>query len=187
MIDKIQSIKNNFEDNGQKALSHLEIELSKIRAGRANSALLDDIKVEYYGAFTPLNQVANVNALDARTLIILPWEKKMLPLIEKAIMAANIGITPQNDGQQIRLHFPLLTEERRKELSKKVAAEGEHGKVSIRNHRRDTIENLKKLQKEGLSEDQMNSAELSIQGLTDKYIQQIDKLIAAKEKEIMHV
>ncbi len=187
MVDKIQSIKKNFEDNGHKAISHLETELSKIRAGRANTSLLDDIKVEYYGAPTPLNQVANVSALDARTLVILPWEKNMVGAIEKAIMAANIGITPQNDGLQIRLYFPLLTEERRKDLSKKVAAEGEHSKVSIRNHRRDSIELLKKLQKEGLSEDQMSSAEQNIQGLTDKFIIQIDKVIAAKEKEIMHV
>src|SRR6476646_10677029 len=141
------------EDSMKKAINHLEAELTKIRAGKANPQMLDGIVVDYYGSPTPLNQVANISVADVRTLTIQPWEKNMLQPIEKAIIGANIGVTPQNDGTIIRLFLPPLTEERRKELVKRVHGEGEHSRVAIRNIRRDSIEAIKKLQKDGLSED----------------------------------
>jgi ribosome recycling factor len=171
----------------EKAIKHLEVELTKIRAGKANPQILDGITVDYYGAPTPLNQVANVSVADARTLTIQPWEKNMIQPIERAIIAANIGINPQNDGQMIRLFLPPLTEERRKELVKRAAAEGEHAKVGIRNIRRDAIEGIKRLQKDGLSEDTAKDAEADVQELTDKYISLVDKHLATKEKEIMAI
>jgi ribosome recycling factor len=170
-----------------KAINHLEYELSKIRAGKASPAILDGIMVEYYGNPTPVNQVANVSALDSRTISVQPWEKNMMQPIERAIMAANIGITPQNDGNSIRLFMPPLTEERRRELVKKCNVEGENGKISIRNIRRDAIEQIKKLQKDGLSEDACKDAEKEAQDATDKFIALIEKHLEAKEKEIMAV
>jgi ribosome recycling factor len=171
----------------EKAIKHLEIELTKIRAGKANPQILDGISVDYYGASTPLNQVANVSVADARTLTIQPWEKNMIQPIERAIIAANIGLNPQNDGQLIRLFLPPLTEERRKEFVKRAAGEGEQAKVAVRSIRRDAIENIKKLQKEGLSEDTAKDAEADIQALTDKFIVLVDKHCATKEKEIMAI
>lgn len=175
------------EDGMQKAIAHLETELTRIRAGKANPGMLDGVNVEYYGAPTPIAQVANVSVLDARTISIQPWEKNMLQAIEKAIMQANIGITPQNDGVQIRLFLPPLTEERRKELVKKASGEGEQSKVAIRSIRRDAIEQVKKLQKDGLSEDAAKDGEKTIQELTDKFIGLVEKHLAVKEKEIMTV
>lgn len=175
------------EDGMQKAIAHLETELTRIRAGKANPGMLDGVNVEYYGAPTPIAQVANVSVLDARTISIQPWEKNMLQAIEKAIMQANIGITPQNDGVQIRLFLPPLTEERRKELVKKASGEGEQSKVAIRSIRRDAIEQVKKLQKDGLSEDAAKDGEKTIQELTDKFISLVEKHLAVKEKEIMTV
>lgn len=170
-----------------KAIQHLEAELVKIRAGKANPAMLDGIMADYYGSPTAINQVANVTVLDARTISVQPWEKNMLQIIERAIIAANIGINPQNDGNSIRLFLPPLTEERRKELVKRCNGEGEQGKISIRNIRRDAIETIKKLQKDGLSEDEAKDAEAAIQALTDKHIVLIEKHLQAKEKEIMLV
>ena len=170
-----------------KAISHLEAELIKIRAGKANPNMLDGIVADYYGNPTPINQVANVSVLDVRTISVQPWEKNMLQVIERAIIMANIGITPQNDGVQLRLFLPPLTEERRIEMVKKSSAEGEHSKVAIRNIRRDAIEKVKKLQKDGLSEDATKDTETEIQGFTDKFISIIEKHLAAKEKEIMTV
>jgi ribosome recycling factor len=175
------------EDAMKKALHHLEAELIRVRAGKANPNMLEGIVVEYYGNPTPIGQIGNISVLDARTLSIQPWEKNMLQPIERAIMASNIGITPQNDGANIRLFLPPLTEERRKELVKRANGEGEHSKVAIRNIRRDGIESIKKLQKDGLSEDASKDAEKDIQALTDKYIGLVDKHLAAKEKEIMAV
>lgn len=183
----IASILNETKDHMQKAIAHLESELTKIRAGRANPQMLDGLVVDYYGNPTPVNQVGNITVLDARTISIQPWEKNMLQPIERSIIAANIGITPQNDGMQIRLFLPPLTEERRKELVKKVNAEGEHSKVAIRNIRRDAIEKIKKLQKEGLSEDAAKDTEKDVQDVTDKHIALIDKHLQAKDKEIMSV
>ncbi len=185
--DDIKSIQQHAEEHMKKAIDHLELELIKIRAGKANPQMVDGITVDYYGSPMPLNQVSNVSVMDARTLSIQPWEKNMLQPIEKAIIAANIGIHPQNDGNIIRLFLPPLTEERRRELVKKCHGEGEHSKVAIRNIRRDAIEHIKKLQKNGLSEDATKDAEAIVQTLTDKFIAAVDKHLASKEKEIMAV
>jgi ribosome recycling factor len=186
-LEELELIMDDAESLMKKTINHLEAELVKIRAGKASPSMLDGISVEYYGSPTPINQVANISVLDARTISIQPWEKNMVAPIEKAILQANIGITPQNDGVQIRLFLPPLTEERRRELFKKASAEGEHSKVAVRNIRRDSIEHIKKLQKEGLSEDAAKDAEKDIQTMTDKYISLVDKHLAAKEKEMMAV
>jgi ribosome recycling factor len=187
MAEDITSILQDTQIAMNKAINHLEAELVKIRAGKASPAMLDGINADYYGSPTPINQVANISLLDARTLSVQPWEKNMLAVIERAIGAANIGINPQNDGISIKLFLPPLTEERRKELVKRCNAEGEHAKIAVRNIRRDGIEDIKKLQKEGLSEDASKDAEKDIQDTTDKFITQIEKHLAAKEKEIMAV
>ncbi|MEI9913306.1 MAG: ribosome recycling factor [Bacteroidota bacterium] len=187
MSEDISTIIATTEDQMKKAIGHLESELTKIRAGKANPQMLDGIVVDYYGSPMPISQVANISAMDARTLSIQPWEKNMLQPIERAIIAANIGINPQNDGSFIRLFLPPLTEERRKELVKKCHAEGEHSKVAVRSLRRDAIEGIKKLQKNGLSEDAAKDAEADVQQVTDKFIAFVEKHLAAKEKEIMSV
>jgi ribosome recycling factor len=187
MTEDISAIIADGEDHMKKAIGHLEAELVKIRAGKANPQMIDGIVVDYYGSPMPINQVANISVMDARTLSIQPWEKNMLQPIERAIIAANIGINPQNDGNLIRLFLPPLTEERRKELVKKCQAEGEHSKVAIRNIRRDAIEHIKKLQKNGLSEDKAKDAEAGVQQVTDKFISMVDKHLSSKEKEIMSV
>ncbi len=175
------------EDSMKKAINHLETELTKIRAGKANPQILEGIMVDYYGAPTALAQVGNITVMDARTLMIQPWERNMLQPIERAIINSNIGINPQNDGNYIRLFLPPLTEERRRELVKRCQAEGEHSKVAIRNTRRDAIEAIKKLQKTGLSEDAAKDAEADIQEVTNRYITAVEKHLATKEKEIMAV
>ncbi len=187
MAEDIPSIIAGTEELMKKAINHLEVELTKIRAGKANPQMLDGIQVDYYGSPMPINQVANITVLDARTLSIQPWEKNMLQPIERAIIAANIGFNPQNDGSLIRIYLPPLTEERRRELVKRCQAEGEHSKVAIRNIRRDSIEAIKKLQKNGLSEDAAKDGEAGVQQVTDKYISIVDKHLASKEKEIMAV
>jgi len=187
MTDDLNIIIEDTAGLMTKAIDHLEIELAKIRAGKASPTMLDGIMADYYGNPTAINQVANITAMDARTISVQPWEKNMLAVIERAIIAANIGINPQNDGNIIRLFLPPLTEERRKELVKRCNGEGEHAKVTIRNIRRDAIEDIKKLQKDGLSEDECKDAEVEAQALTDKYILLIEKHLAAKEKEIMIV
>jgi ribosome recycling factor len=186
-MSDIQQILADTSATMQKAIGHLESELSKIRAGKASPAMLDGIMVEYYGNPTPLSQVANVTVLDARTISVQPWERTMLQPIERGIMAANIGITPQNDGVNIRLFLPPLTEERRRDLVKKCNGEGENAKVSVRNIRRDAIEQIKKLQKDGVSEDECKDAEGNVQDATDKFIALVEKHLVAKEKEIMSV
>jgi len=187
MTGDVSAIIASTEEQMKKAINHLEAELLKIRAGKANPQMLDSIVVDYYGSPMPINQVANISILDARTMTIQPWEKNMLQPIERSIIAANIGATPQNDGAIIRISMPPLTEERRKELVKKCQTEGEHSKVATRNIRRDAIEGIKKLQKSGLSEDAAKDAETSVQQVTDKYITQIEKHLVTKEKEIMVV
>lgn len=187
MSEEVAKIISETEASMEKALNHLEAELIKIRAGKANPNMLDGITADYYGSPTAINQIANISILDARTISVQPWEKNMLQAIERAIIMANIGINPQNDGNIIRLFLPPLTEERRKELVKKCNAEGEHAKVAIRNIRRDGIEHIKKLQKEGLSEDISKDAEHEAQEITDKYVSLIEKHLEAKEKEIMAV
>ncbi|HET9279548.1 MAG TPA: ribosome recycling factor [Flavitalea sp.] len=187
MADDLNSIIDHAEESMDKAISHLEVELVKVRAGKANPNLVDGLVVDYYGTPTPISQVGNISVADARTLTIQPWEKNMLQPIERSIIAANIGITPQNDGNMIRLFMPPLTEERRKELVKRAQVEGEHSKVAIRSIRRDSMEHIKKLQKNGLSEDVCKDAEKQVQEITDKYISLVDKHLASKEKEIMTV
>lgn len=187
MQEQIGKVVESAEENMKRAINHLEVELSKIRAGKATPQIVDGIMVDYYGSAMPINQVGNITVMDARTLNIQPWEKNMLQPIERAIIAANIGINPQNDGVNIRLFLPPLTEERRKELVKKSLGEGENSKVSVRSGRRDAIEAIKKLQKDGLSEDAAKDAEASVQQLTDSYIALVEKHLAAKEKEIMSI
>ena len=187
MSDDLLLILEDAQDLMQKALTHLESELIKIRAGKANPQMLDGLTVDYYGSPTTINQVANVSVMDARTLTIQPWEKNMLQPIERAIIAANLGVNPQNDGNIIRLFMPPLTEERRKEFVKRANGEGEHSKVAIRSIRRDSIEEIKKLQKDGLSEDEAKDAEKNVQDTTDKYITLLEKHLSSKEKEIMAV
>ncbi|HEX8278035.1 MAG TPA: ribosome recycling factor [Segetibacter sp.] len=187
MLEELELIIEDAEASMKKAIGFLEVELIKIRAGKANPNMLDGIMVDYYGSPTPINQVANINIMDARTISIQPWEKKTLQSIERAIIAANIGMNPQNDGVNIRLYLPPLTEERRKELVKKSAAEAEQSKVAIRNIRREAIEEVKRLQKEGLSEDIAKDSEKEIQDITDRYINLVDKHLVAKEKEVMSI
>ncbi len=168
-----------------KALAHVGNELVKIRAGKATPTMLDGIIVPYYGVNSPLNQVASVTAPEARTLFIKPWEKQLIPEIERAIMAANIGLTPQNDGLQVIINIPMLTEERRKNLVKQVHTECEHGRVSVRAIRKETNESLKKIK--GASEDDIKNAEEAVQKLTDDFIGRIESLLKKKEAEIMTV
>jgi ribosome recycling factor len=183
----VDSIINELTASMQRAIAHLEVEISKIRAGKATPQILDGIFVDYYGNSTPINQVANITTPDARTISLQPWERNMLGPIEKAIIASNIGLNPQNDGNYIRLFLPPLTEERRKELVKRVYGEGEQAKIAVRNLRRDSIEQVKKLQKDGLSEDIAKDAETRIQGITDKNIVVVDQHCKEKEKDIMTV
>ena len=181
------SLIQDTESAMKKAINHLESEVGKIRAGKATPQMLDGIMVDYYGTPTPINQAGNISVMDARTLTIQPWERNMIQPIERAIMQANIGVTPQNDGVTIRIFLPPLTEERRRELVKRANGEGEHGKVTIRSIRRDAIEKIKKMQKDGLSEDVSKDSEADIQALTDRFIALVDKHLVAKEKEIMVV
>lgn len=169
------------------AIEHLENELKNFRAGKANTAVFNNVMVNYYGSPTPLPQVASITAPDARTMLIQPWEKNMIAPIEKAIMDANLGFTPQNNGEQIRINVPPLTEERRKELVKKAKGEGENAKISIRNARRDGIETLKKAQKDGMPEDVVKDSEGAIQKEVDACNKKVDEILAAKEKEILTV
>jgi ribosome recycling factor len=170
-----------------KAISHCEGELQKIRAGKANPAMLDDIVVEYYGTPTPLSQVGSVNTPDPRTIVIQPWEKSLLAPIEKAIKESQLGLNPQNDGVIIRLNVPPLTEERRRDLVKKAKAEAENGKVAIRNIRKDANDKIRKLKADGVSDDEMKTGEAEVQKLTDAYIVKVDQHAEAKEKDIMTV
>jgi ribosome recycling factor len=187
MTEDLAYILDEARDSMKKAINHLETELIKIRAGKASPNMLDGIMADYYGNPTPINQVANISAMDARTLTVQPWEKNMLQPIERAIIAANIGINPQNDGNSIRLYLPPLTEERRKELVKRCNGEGEQAKIAIRNIRRDSIEQIKKLEKDGLSEDAAKDCEADMQEMTNTYISIIEKHLTAKDKEIMSV
>jgi ribosome recycling factor len=187
MNEELQMILDDAKEQMAKAISYLENELAKIRAGRANPAMLENIMAEAYGSRTQLKSLANINSQDARTLIIQPWDKSTLEAIDKALQAANLGVTPQNDGNLIRLAFPPLTEERRKEMVKKVKVEAENCKVSIRTIRKETNEALKGLLKDGMPEDEVKGGEEKVQKLTDEYILQSDKHSESKEKEILTV
>ena len=187
MEEEVQLYLDDAVEKMQKAVKHLEEELGRVRAGKASPTLLDGITVDYYGTMTPLAQVSNINTPDARTIAVQPWEKTMIEPIEKAILAANIGLTPINNGELIRINIPVLTEERRKELVKQIKSMGENTKISIRNTRRDANDAFKKMKKEGLSEDQEKDAEALVQDETNKYIEKTDKLLELKEKDIMTV
>ena len=187
MTDSLDKIITDTDQQMKKAIGHLEAELVKVRAGKATPNMLDGIHVDYYGSATLLSQVANITVPDARTISLQPWEKNMLAPIEKAIIASNIGLNPQNDGTYIRLFLPPLTEERRRELVKRVNAEGEAAKVSVRSIRREAIEQIKKLVKDGLSEDTAKDTEGTIQGITDKFIALTDTHCRDKEKDIMTI
>ncbi len=176
----------NIEERMKKTISVYEENLSEIRAGRANPAILNKITVDYYGTATPINQVAGISVPEARLIVIQPWDGSVLKEIERAILASDIGITPNNDGKVIRLNFPELNEERRKELVKDIRKMGEEAKVAVRQVRRDGIDDFKKQQKDSvITEDDLKQAEDQVQKLTDKYVEEIDKLTDSKEKEVM--
>ncbi|CAH8770033.1 ribosome recycling factor [Paenibacillus dendritiformis] len=182
-----QSVKKHAEERMEKAIAALKRDLATLRAGRASAALLDRIQVEYYGAMTPVNQLANISTPDPRTLVIQPWDKSSLGEIERAIMKSDLGLTPVNDGSIIRLAIPALTQERRADLVKQTKKFGEDAKVAIRNIRRDANDDIKKLEKTDISEDESRRHQEDIQKTTDKYIAEVDKVLAAKEKDIMEV
>jgi ribosome recycling factor len=171
----------------EKSLQHTAAEMHKIRAGKASPDMLDGILIEYYGMNTPISQTASITTPDARSIIIKPWEKSVLSAIERAIINSDLGLNPQNDGETIRLNVPPLTEERRKQLAKQAKQETENGKISVRNIRKETNEALRKLQKDGASEDEVKRAEDRVQQLTDKYVAKLDEAYAKKEVEIMTV
>ena len=187
MEEEVQLQLDDADEKMQKAINHLEDELVHVRAGKASPNLLDGIHVDYYGSSTPLSQVSNINTPDAKTIAIQPWEKTMIEPIEKAILAANIGLTPVNNGDMIRLNLPPLTEERRRELVKQIKNMGEQARISIRNARREAIEEFKSMKKDGLPEDLEKDAEAKTQELTDKHTAIVDKLLESKEKDIMTV
>jgi ribosome recycling factor len=183
-----QAVKKNAEERMNKALDSLRRDLASLRAGRATPALLDRVQVEYYGAMTPVNQLANINTPDSRTLMIQPWDKSSIGAIEKAILKSDLGLNPANDGVAIRIVLPALTEERRSELVKMTKKFGEEAKVAVRNIRRDANDDIKKMEKSaGLSEDEVRRHQEDIQKSTDKFIADVDKILTAKEKEIMEV
>ena len=187
MIEKAQAVMDAAKEKMQSAVTYLEEDLKTYRAGKANPAVFNNVMVNYYGTMTPVPQVASIGTPDAKTMLIQPWDRSLLHTIEKAIMDANLGFTPQNNGEMIRINVPALTEERRKELVKKARTAGENAKVGVRNARRDAIETLKKLQKEGLPEDSEKDFEDEVQKLTDSFIKKVDEILSAKEKEMMTV
>lgn len=186
-MEEIEMFLEEARELMDKSITHTHQELSKIRAGKAMPNMLDGLMVDYYGNSTPINQVATVNTPDARTLSVKPWEKAMISEIEKAIINSDLGLNPQNDGEQIRINIPPLTEERRAQLVKQVKSEAENGKVSVRNVRKDTNDSLKQLLKDGVSEDAVKDAEAEVQKLTDSHVTKIDELVVLKEKDIMTI
>ena len=187
MNEEVKLVLDMLKTDSTKSLDHVKAAIGKLRAGKAMPAMLDSVQVEYYGSKVPLSQVSNVNTPDAKTLMVKPWEKGMLEEIEKAIMYANLGLNPQNDGEQVIINVPPLTEERRKQLVKQVKGESEHGKIGLRSARKEAIDEIKKLQKDGLSEDLAHDAEEDIQSIINDFSKRIDDSIAAKEKEIMTI
>jgi ribosome recycling factor len=187
MNEEVQFIIDSAEEAMKKAIDHLQAELNKIRAGKANPSMLDSVKVNYYGAVTPLQQVANINTPDAKTIIVQPWEKNLLEEISNSILVANLGFAPANNGDVLIISLPPLTEERRKDMVKKARAEAEHAKVGIRTARKDANDEVKQLQKDGLPEDDARAAETDIQDMTNKFVLRCDQVVDAKEKDIMTV
>ena len=186
-MEELEFYLEEAKDHMEKSLHHVSHALAKIRAGRAMPSMLDGLMVDYYGNPTPINQVASVNTPDAKTLAIKPWEKNLVAEIEKVIINSDLGLNPQNDGEIVRLNIPPLTEERRKDLVKQTRNEAEHGRVSVRNVRKDANDHLRKLLKEHVSEDEVKKAEAKVQELTDEYIKKIEDLLTKKEEEIMTV
>lgn len=186
MTEELNDIFNDFKASNEKTLNHLDNELLKVRAGKATPSMLHGVMVDYYGSPTPLQQVANISTLDARTISIQAWEKSMLTEIAKGIMMANLGLNPQNNGETILIAVPPLTEERRRDLVKKAKAEGEHAKVGVRNNRKDALDFIKDL-KDSLSEDIIKDAENQVQTITDAYVKKVDEKIVEKEKDIMTI
>ena len=186
-MEEIEFILDSAQESMNGSIAHLEKEFLNIRAGKATPAMLGGVFVDYYGSATPLSQVANINVPDARTITIQPWEKSMLQPIEKAIMIANLGFNPMNNGDNIIISVPALTEERRRDLAKQAKAEAEDAKIGVRNVRKDANTDIKKLEKDGVSEDACKGAEESVQELTNSYIKKIDELLVVKEAEIMKV
>ena len=186
-MEEINMFLDEADEMMDKSVKHLRAELAKIRAGKASPAMLDAVRVEYYGTPTPLNQVASVTTPDARTIFIKPWEKKVIADIERAIINSDLGLNPQNDGEQVIINIPVLTEERRQTLVKQARHEGELARISVRNARKEVNDALKQLQKEGASEDDIKRAEDKVQELTDKHTKQVDDILAHKESEIMTV
>jgi ribosome recycling factor len=187
MTEELDMIFDEFRSANGKTLVHLENELTKVRAGKASPAMLNGVMIEYFGSMTPIQQVANINTSDARTILVQPWEKNMLSEISKGIINSNLGLNPQNNGEQLIISVPPLTEERRKDLVKKAKAEAEHAKVGVRNNRKDAIDMIKDLKNDGLSEDMAKTAEEEVQKITNGAIKKVDDLVELKEKDIMTV
>ena len=187
MNDLIQKQLTDAKSSMEKAIDHAESEMLKIRAGKAMPSMLDSVMVEYYGTLTPISQVSSINTPDARTIVVQPWEKPLLTKIEKAIIDSNVGLNPQNDGMVIRMNVPPLTEERRRDLVKKVKEEAERGRIAVRNIRKDVNNKIQKLKADGVSEDEIKTGEIDVQKVTDGFISQIDRLAEVKEKDIMTV
>ena len=187
MNDEIEFTLDEANEGMNLAIQHLEKELQKLRAGKASAQMLDGVRIDYYGVSTPIDQTANISTPDARQIIVQPWDKSVLGLIDKAIQAANLGFNPKNEGEILRITVPPLTEERRRDLVKKAKAEAENGKISIRNIRRLANETAKKLKKDGVPEDEIDKLEVDIQKVTDEYIAKVDKIFDIKEKDIMTV
>lgn len=186
-MEEIELFLEEAREQMDKSVGHCQHELGKIRAGKAMPSMLDGVMVDYYGTPTPISQVATINTPDARTISVKPWEKSMISEIERAIMNSDLGLNPQNDGEQVRINIPPLTEERRLDLVKQVKAEAENGKISIRNVRKDVNDSLKNLLKEGTSEDAVKNAEDDVQKITNQHTTKIDELVVAKEKDIMTI
>lgn len=187
MTEESQIVLQEAEENMEKSIHHLEKEFQKLRAGKASPQMLEGVKIDYYGTLTPIEQTANINTPDPRQIIVQPWDKSIISDIEKAILAANLGFNPKNEGEILRIIVPPLTEERRLDMVKKAKAEAENARVSIRNVRRSANEMAKDLEKEGLPEDEAKKLQDEVQKLTDKFIEKVDKLLEAKEKDVMTV
>lgn len=187
MTEELNMIYEELKDSNEKSLTHLETELAKIRAGKATPSMLHSVMVDYYGSPTPIQQVANISTMDARTITVQPWEKAMLGEIAKGIINSNLGFAPQNNGEVLLISVPPLTEERRRELVKRAKAEGEHAKVGMRNNRKDALDMVKTLKNDGLSEDMVKDSEVAVQTITDASIKKVDDLIDLKDKDIMTI
>jgi len=187
MTEDVEFIIDESKERMDKAISHLEVELGTLRAGKANPRMLETVMVDYYGTLTPISQVANIGTPDPKTIAIQPWEKAMVEPIERAIINSNLGFAPMNNGEMIRINIPALTEERRITLVKQVHAEGENAKISVRSCRKDANDDIKKLEKDGLSEDEAKTAEDSIQKQTDEYNEKVEKIVKDKEEDIMKI